>query len=142
MKSTPTMLRTSGVLLLAALIMGCASTQTSNTQDKENMLIAAGFKVVTPKTDAQKQKLKALPAGKIAMITKSGKTYYVYPDAADNQAYVGGPTEYQAYQQARAAAKLSEENLEAATLYNDPMMSWDTWGGWGAGWGPMGIRRF
>ena len=136
------MLRVGALLALPALIIGCASPQSSNTQDKETMLIAAGFKVVTPKTDAQKQKLKALPAGKIAMITKSGKTYYVYPDAADNQAYIGGPAEYQAYQQARAAAKLSEENLEAATLYSDSMMSWDTWDGWGAGWGPMGIRRF
>ena len=142
MKFKPTIVRACAFLVLTALIIGCASTQSSSTQDKETMLIAAGFKVVTPKTDAQKQKLKALPAGKIAMITKSGKTYYVYPDAADNQAYVGGPAEYQAYQQARGAAKLSEENLEAATLYSDSVMSWDNWAGWGADWGPMGVRRF
>ena len=46
------------------------------------MLVAAGFKTITPKNATQKQKLQNLPAGKIAMIKKAGKTYYVYPDAA------------------------------------------------------------
>ena len=80
------------------------------------------------------------------MIQKSGKTFYVYPDAAHNQAYVGGPQEYQAYQQARQANKLAQENLETAEMYQDTAMDWGTWGGWGAGWGPMGmgvgVRRF
>jgi len=55
--------------------------------------VASGFKTITPKTAAQKQKLQNLPPGKIAMIKKGGKTYYVYPDAPNNQAYVGGPAE-------------------------------------------------
>ena len=57
----------------------------------------------------------------------------------NNQAYVGGPAEYQAYQQQRAANKLAEENLETAQLYQDEAMNWGAWGGWGAGWGPMGM---
>jgi len=125
-------------IALLALIAGCATTQTS-TQTKESMLVASGFKTITPKTAAQQQKLQTLPPGKIAMVEKAGKTYYVFPDAAHNQAYVGGPTEYQAYQQLRAANKLAEENLETAELYQDEAMNWSAWGGWGAGWGPMGM---
>jgi hypothetical protein len=127
-----------GVIALLALTVGCATTQTS-TQSKESMLVASGFKTITPKTAAQQQKLQKLPPGKIAMIQKAGKTYYVYPDAAHNQAYVGGPTEYQAYQQLRATNKLAQENLETAELYQDSVMNWGAWGGWGAGWGRMGI---
>src|SRR5206468_613300 len=89
-----------------------------------------GCKTITPKTAAQKQKLQNLPPGKIAMIKKAGKTYYVYPDAPNNQAYVGGPAEYQAYQQQRAANKLAEENLETAEIYQDEAMNWGAWGGW------------
>jgi hypothetical protein len=137
-----TALGAAALLAFSAGITGCASTTTSNTQSKETMLAAAGFKVVTPKTAAQQTKLKNLPPGKIAMIQKSKKTFYVYPDAAHNQAYVGGPAEYQAYQQARAAAKLSQENYETAAMYEDTMMGWNTWGGWGVGWGPMGMGRF
>ena len=120
------------VTALLALAVGCATT----TQSKENMLVAAGFKVVTPKTAEQSAKLKKLTPGAVAQITKGGKTYYVFPDAAHNQAYVGGPKQYQAYQQLRIQNKLAEQQLETAEMYQDSMMGWGGWGGWGMGWGP------
>jgi hypothetical protein len=119
---------------LLALTVGCTGMQTQN---KENLLIAAGFKVIVPSTAAQQQKLQALPAGKVTLIQKSGKTYYVFPDAANNQAYVGGPKQYQAYKQLRLANKLANENLEAAEMNQAASMNWDAWGGWGA-WGGIG----
>jgi hypothetical protein len=121
-----------GAFTLLAFGAGCASMETQN---KENLLIAAGFKVIVPTTAAHKQKLLALPAGKVTLVQRGGKTYYVFPDAANNQAYVGGPKQYQAYKQLRLENKLANENLEAAELEQDA--SWDAWGGWGA-WGGMG----
>jgi len=123
---------------LLALTAGCATTQSS-TQNKESMLVASGFKMITPKTAVQQQKLQNLPPGKVTMIQKRGKTYYIFPDPPQNRAYVGGPKEYQAYQQLRAANKLAAENLETAEMYQDAEMDWGAWGGWGAGWGPMGM---
>ena len=120
------------VIALLALTAGCATT----TQSTENMLTASGFKAVTPKTTAQQQKLQKLPPGHVAQINKAGKTYYVFPDAAHNQAYVGGPKQYQAYQQYRLEHKLAEQQLETAEMYQDSMMGWGAWGGWGMGWGP------
>jgi len=126
-----------GAFALLVLVLGCASTQTQN---KENLLIAAGFKVIVPSTATQRQKLQALPAGKVTLVQKDGKTYYVFPDAVNNQAYVGGPTQYQAYKQLRLANKLANENLEAAEMNQDASMDWGTWGGWGGpGW--VGFRR-
>ena len=122
------------VIALLALTAGCATT--TSTQSTESMLVASGFKVVTPKTPAQQQKLLKLPPGKVAQINKAGKTYYIFPDAAHNQAYVGGPKQYQAYQQLRLQNKLAEQNLETAEMYQDSMMGWGAWGGWGMGWGP------
>jgi hypothetical protein len=75
-----------------ALLVGCATTHTS-TQNRESMLVASGFKVITPKTAAHQQKLQNLPPGKVTMIQKGKKTYYIFPDPAHNQAYVGGPRE-------------------------------------------------
>jgi len=99
------------------LLASCASTQS--TQNRESMLVASGFKVITPKTAAQQQKLQNLPAGKVTMIQKGGKTYYIFPDPANNRAYIGRPREYQAYQQLRATNKLAMENLETAETYQD-----------------------
>jgi hypothetical protein len=126
-------------IALLMLIAGCATTQ-SNVQNKESMLIASGFKTITPKTPAQQQKLQQLPPDKVTMIRKKGKNYYIFPDPAQNRAYVGGPKQYQAYQQLRADKKLAQENVETAEMYQDAAMQWSLWGGWGAGegvWGPM-----
>jgi hypothetical protein len=121
----------------ATLLLSCASTQTS-TQNRESMLVASGFKVITPKTPAQQQKLQNLPPGKVTMIQKGGKTYYIFPDPAHNRAYIGRPGEYQAYLQLRATNKLATENLETAEMYQDAQMQWSLWGGWGGGFGPWG----
>ena len=102
-----------------------------------------GFRCVISRDNAQVARSVGieplLPAGKVTLVQKSGKTYYVFPDAANNQAYVGGPTQYQAYRQLRLANKLANENLEAAEMNQDASMNWGAWGGWGApGW--RGLR--
>ena len=126
-----------GVIILLALAVGC--TTTTQTQNKENLLIAAGFKVIIPKTAAQQEKLQTLPAGKVSLVQKNGQLYYVFPDAANNQAYVGGPQQYQTYKQLRLANQLSNENLEAAEMRQDAEMNLGAWGGWG-GVGFIGRR--
>ena len=125
MKHMFTGLNLFGTITLLALAVGCTGMQT---QSKENLLISAGFKAIVPSTAAQQQKLKALPAGKVTLVQKEGKTYYVYPDAANNQAYVGGPQQYQAYKKLRLANKLANENLETAEMNQDATMNLDAWG--------------
>ena len=120
----------------AAFLVSCSTTQTS-TQNKESMLVASGFKTIIPKTAAQQQKLQNLSPGKVTMIQKKGKTYYIFPDPANNRAYVGGPRQYQAYQQRRAENKLTREDLETAEMYQDSEMQWSLWGGGEGVWGPM-----
>jgi hypothetical protein len=129
MKQILTSFKMLSAITLLALAVSCASTQS-----KENMLVAAGFKVIVPKTAAQQQKLKALPPDKVTMVQKSGKTHYVFPDVANNQAYVGGPKQYEAYRQLRLQKKLADEKVEAAEM-NLEASTMDGWGGWGA-WGP------
>jgi hypothetical protein len=113
---------------LLALALGCASS--TPTANEENMLIAAGFKTITPKTTAQQQKLQALPPGQLAQITKNGQTYYVFPDAANDRAFVGGPDQYQALENYRLSQHLAAEQAATSPVYADPSLSWNTWNGW------------
>jgi len=136
MKHIFTGLNLIGAIALLALAVSCTMTQRE-TQHKEKLLIAAGFKVIVPSTAPQKQKLRALPAGKVTLVQKGGKIYYVFPDAANNQAYVGGRTQYQAYTQIRTAIQFRKESLEAAGFGQET--DWGTFGGWGGpGW--AGLR--
>ena len=118
---------------LSLFVAGCETT--GGGKSNEELLVASGFKTHAANT-AQKQKLLAsLPAGKISTIQKNGHTYYVYPDANNNQALVGTQSEYQAYLQLKLAKKLSDQNLEAAQLNAMPPVGWGAWGGWAGGWG-------
>jgi hypothetical protein len=125
-----------GAIALLALTVSCTETQRE-TQHREKLLIAAGFKVIVPHTAKQQQKLKALPPDRITLVRKDGKSYYVFADAANNQAYVGGPTQYHAYQQIQTAIQFRKESLEAAGFGEEA--DWGTWDGWGGpGW--SGLR--
>ena len=126
------------VIAFAALAASCAS----ELKEKENLAVAAGFKVITPVKPDQVALLPTLPKDKVTQVNYQGKTYYVLPDLKNNQAYVGGPTEYQAYRQLRLAKQISDDNLAAAQMNQMSSMNWGAWGGWGgyggAGWGRMG----
>ena len=138
-----------GATVLLALMAGCATT-TTNMQDTASMLVAAGFKTITPKTAAQQRKLQQLQTGQVATIQKNGRTYYIVANPPQNVVYVGGPHEYQAYQQLRAQRQLAQENLQTAEMYQDAAMgvgymgwlgSWlGTNGLWG--WGRTGRWRW
>ena len=126
MKPIRTLMQTLSAITLLAFAAGCASTKST-----ENNLVAAGFKIITPSTPAQAAKLQALPAGKVTITQEKGKTYYVFPDKAHNQAYIGGPKQYQAYQALRAQQQLANEKLEAAELNQESAAGFGAWGGGG-----------
>jgi hypothetical protein len=137
MKQIQTACKFLTVLVLAMLAIGCAA----DLKNKQNLAAAAGFKVITPAGADQQAILATLPADKVTPVTYKGKSYYVLPDAKNNQAYVGGQTEYQAYRQLRLQQQISNDNLMAASMNQDAALNnWGAWGGWGMA-APMGFRR-
>jgi hypothetical protein len=120
---------------LIALAAGCSTSALNN----DNLAIAAGFKVITPVKPEQRAMLAKLPKDKVSPINYQGQSYYAIPDSMNNLVYIGGPSEYQAYQKLRVDKQLSNNNLEAAQM-NQMDMDWGGWGGWG-GPGFVGFRR-
>ena len=114
-----------GVLGLLFLAAGCATTKHTET-----FLTAAGFKVVVATTPKQEQRLKALPPGKITTVQRNGKTYYVFPDVAHNQIYLGTPNEYQNYRQILADSKIAEQDRMGAEMLSADGDDWNEWGSW------------
>jgi len=108
---------------LLALAAGC-----STTKQTESLLSAAGFQIMPATTPEQKAHLKTLPAGKVTTVQRAGKTYFVYPDAAKQVAYVGQQPQYQEYQKLRLQKQMAEDQLQAAELNSEP--GWNAWGVW------------
>ena len=120
MKNPLHLFLTIGVAALVAFAASC-----STTQQTENLLSAAGFKA-TPATTAQQQAhLKTLPANKVTMVVRDGKTYYVYPDKTQQVLYVGQDAQYQEYQKLRLQKQMAQEQVQAADMNSED------WGGWG-----------
>jgi hypothetical protein len=111
---------------LIALAIGC-----STTKERENMLSAAGFKMVPANTPERQAHLKSLPADKITPVQRQGITYYTFPDPKNNVLYVGQEQQYQKYRQLRYQKQLADEQLETAQMNE---YDWGAWGPWGPGW--------
>jgi len=60
-------------------------------------------------------------------VHRDGKTWYVYPDRARQQLYVGNPDQYQAYRRAYQDAQIVQGQVDSVLLHEDSV-TW-TYGG-------------
>ncbi len=103
-------------LTVSALIAGGAAAATPTEVEKE--LLGLGFKVLVATTPAQQDWVKRMAPGKIRAMQRTGKKYFIYPDAPRNQVYVGGPKEYDAYKQLHPDSKLAgQDGAKQASEY-------------------------
>jgi hypothetical protein len=117
--------RLSAILALLVLVAGCATAQHT-----ENLLSAAGFKVVVAGAPKQEQKLKSLSPGKITMVRRNDRTYYVFPDAAHDRIYLGTRREYQNYQQMLLDNKIAAQDRVDAEMAPVDGSDWNDWDSW------------
>ncbi len=83
-------------ILVAPLIVPVGAQQ--HRAMPNNMFTASGFAVKFADTPAKLAELKALPADKMVVRKRDGKTYFVYADPAGCVcAYVGTPEAYEAF---------------------------------------------
>jgi hypothetical protein len=106
-----------------ALVVGCA-----HTQQTENLLSAAGFRIIIATTPQQQQHLKTIPAYKVMRVQRNGKAHYVYADPAHNLIYVGGLFQYDQYRDLRLAKNMAAEDLQDARLNAEDERGWQVWG--------------
>jgi hypothetical protein len=111
------------VFAFIALVAGCA-----HEQQTENLLSAAGFRIVIATTPQQQQHLKTLPPYKVMPVLRNGQTHYVYADPAHSLIYVGGLFQYDQYRDLRLAKNLAAEDLQDAKLNAEDEMGWEVWG--------------
>jgi hypothetical protein len=106
-------------IALIALGVGCAGT-TAPVPDDRSQLLAAGFKVVPATTRQQQEHLQSLPPGQVTAWQRTGKMFFVYPDAPRNQLYVGTQKEYEAFRRLvpSKSSPLSEQAASDLAAYN------------------------
>jgi hypothetical protein len=114
---------------LVALVFGCSTTGST-----ENLLSAAGFKIIPATTAQQQAHLKTLKPDKVTRVERNGTNYFVFPDEKRQVLYVGHDAQFQEYQKLRLQKQMAEQQVEAAEINQE---NWYGWGAWGPGiWGP------
>jgi hypothetical protein len=98
--------------LLAAAAIFAASATAAAPSVNEAELTSLGFKTLVATTKVQKDWVRSLQPGKMRAVQRTGKKFFIYPDATNNQIYVGGPAEYEAYR------KLHPEKESAQDVAN------------------------
>ena len=109
--------------LLAALVLlplatSCGGPSSSPASlPNESLLTAAGFKTIAADTPERKRHLQVLPPDQVTAVQLTGQHYYVFPDVATSQLFVGTPKEYRAYLALRTKNGLpnpTPQDLDAA----------------------------
>ena len=129
-------------MVALALITACETTGTgqSATAKNEALLAQSGFKTIPVTTPKQQQAVSKLPQGTVSAVKHQGKTYYVYPSAAQNKIYVGKQTHVNTAKKAVAAQQSQAQN----SMNPPPTMTFQDHGPHGVvaeefdGFGPMG----
>ena len=102
----------------AALTVWATGVGAAAPKADEGQLLNLGFKVLVAATKVQQDWIRSLPPGKIRPMQRTGKKFFIYPDAPKNQIYVGGPNEYAAYVQLHPQDKTStHEDAKRASDY-------------------------
>jgi len=97
-------------LIVALPLAGCAAIQRSEAKDTEQLLAASGFQAKPADTPKKLANLRTMPPRQLVSQSKDGKFVYSYADPDYCQClYVGGPTEYSAYQRLAVQRDIAEE---------------------------------
>ncbi len=113
------MLKLLGIFAVFVFVaVNAAAAPAAAPQVDGSELLTLGFKVLVAKTRAQEDWVKQMAPGKIRAVQRTGKKYFIYPDAANKQIYVGGPKEYAAYRELHPDSQLAGQgSAEAARAY-------------------------
>lgn len=119
------------LLAVGLAIAGCKEG-FQTVANKEDMMIAAGFRFLPANTPERQAMFRALPPHKFLKEIKGDKLIYVYPDPTVCVClYVGNSKAYSAYRKMMFDKNLADEQSMTAQTWDNA--AWD----WGA-WGPFG----
>jgi hypothetical protein len=83
------------IALLASGLAGAAPRAPKPADEQE--LLGLGFKVLTAQTKVQSDWIRTCTPNQIRAMQRTGKKFFIYPDAANDRVFVGGPIQYEAY---------------------------------------------
>lgn len=101
-------------VIITILTSGCTLLNEMGSSSDEQLLIAAGFQARPVETAQQAAVMNSVKPYQVTMRTSGSKVYYIYAAPNKNIVYVGGPAQYQEYQQLSVQQGIAEDQMAAA----------------------------
>jgi phosphatidylglycerophosphatase A len=103
--------------------------QAQQTEDTEQFLAEAGFKMKLADTPAKMAHLKTLSQYKLVPHQKDGVAYYIYADAATCQCFFWGRDQsYQNFLQLQDQQNIANDERMTAEMNEQEYLDWDMMG--------------
>lgn len=110
---------------VAVAVAGCVT----ETENKENMLSAAGFQVRIADTPTKVASLKSLPSHQFIVKNQNGQPVYIYADpTVCGCIYYGNQSNFQAYQQMVFQQQIVSQEQMAAMINQQAAFDFGPWG--------------
>ncbi|MEM7009486.1 MAG: hypothetical protein AAF462_10170 [Thermodesulfobacteriota bacterium] len=122
------------ILFLVFVLSACAAIENNKTQEQEQLLSAAGFKMIPATTQAEIENLNTLTPHKVLFSVKDNKPLYWYADPTNCKCvFTGDQAAYQRYEKLLTQSQIANE-VEDAAISNE-VASDNMWGWMGGPWG-------
>jgi len=133
------MIRVNFLLAIGMILLmhwGCAAIRTSEAEQVDSLLAAAGFKMLPADTPEREEMLNSLPPLKLQYRVKDGNPLYFYADPYNCKCvYTGDQEAYDRYAKLAQEAAVAEEEQQAALMNEDAAMEMNSWDWLGGPWG-------
>ena len=114
------------VMMIFAILMGCAGTGRMSPFQMEEMLVRAGFQLHTADTPKKLDFLKSLPQNELVHKTDNEKMFYFYVDGSSCQCmYVGDEQAYLRFRQSVKEEQMDERIATTSRQARDEMENID-----------------
>jgi len=119
------------LLAIGLAMVGCKEG-FQTVANKEDMMIAAGFKFLPANTAERQAMFRQLPPHKFLKEIKGNKLVYIYPDPTVCVClYVGNQKAYGAYRKMMFDKNLADEQSMTAQTLDSANWDWGPWGPFG-----------
>ena len=127
-------LTTIGTIIL--LHLSCAAIRSSEAEQVDNLLAAAGFKMLPADTPEKEDMLNSLPPLKLQYRVKDGNPLYFYADPYNCKCvYSGDQVAYDRYARLAQESAIAKEEQQAALMNEEAAMEMNSWDWLGGPWG-------
>jgi hypothetical protein len=122
--------------MMTLMHLSCAGIRTSEAQQVDSLLAAAGFKMLPADTPEKEEMLNSLPPLNLQYRVKDGNPLYFYADPYNCKCvYTGDQAAYDRYEKLAQEAAIAEEEQQAALMNEEAAMEMNSWDWLGGPWG-------